>query len=332
MAASTLTLTRDDLRKAVGNMLGLGIDITAWDADFVTRVDMCVDIGCRWVYEPEVLPGEAQVHVWSFMQPKLMAFSLSQPYSTGTVTVVAGVVTGSGTTFPSWAADGEFVVDGISYAVSTRDSATQLTLDDTSVTASAGSLYTLQQVDYTLPELFGGFFGDLYLNQTNNSLGYVLERGSKEELLNLQKSGIADFASQPCRYAVFAKDQTGAADQRYMLTVWPLPDAVYTLTGFYVFNPYRLTSALPYPMGGLPLSECLREAVLAATEVEFKGEAGIHNQLFRAKLQAAVSYDRQMSNPGLLGQNLDYSHQRDSWAKNGPRVIHAGLGNTTYNE
>lgn len=330
MAASTLTLTRDDLRKAVGNLLGMGIDLTAWDSDFATRVDMTVDIGCRWVYEPELIPGEAQVHIWSFMQPKMMAFSLSQPYATGTVTVVAGVVTGSGTTFPSWAADGEFVVDGISYSVSTRDSATQLTLDDTSVTAAAGSVYTLQQVDYTLPELFGGFLGDLYLNQTNNSLGYVLERGSKEELLEMQKSGIADFAAQPCRFAVFAKDQTGDSDQRWMLTVWPLPDAVYTLTGFYKFNPYRLTSALPYPMGGLPLSECLREAVLAAAEVEFKGEAGIHNQLFRAKLQAAVSYDRQVSNPGILGRNEDRSHERAQWEKIGPRVIHAGLGNTNY--
>lgn len=330
MAASTLTLTRDDLRKAIGNMLGQGIDVTAWDADMVTRIDMCVDIGCRWVYEPEVLPNESQVHMWSFMQPKLMSFSLTQPYATGTVTVVNGVVTGSGTTFPSWAADGEFVVNGVSYEVSTRDSATQLTLVDTTVDADAGSSYTLQQVDYTLPELFGGFTGDLYLNNTSTSLGYLLERASKEELLSLQKNCDADFASQPCMFAVFAKDQTGSADQRWMLTVWPLPDAAYTISGFYTFNPYRLTSSLTYPMGGLPLSECLREAVLAAAEVEFMGAAGIHNQLFRARLQAAISYDRQVSNPGLLGQNLDFSNDRAYWAKIGPRVRHVGLGAQTY--
>jgi hypothetical protein len=210
VAASTLTLTRDDLRKAVGNLLGLGIDITSWDSEFATRVDMVVDIGCRWVYEPELIPGDAEVHVWSFMQPKLLSFSLNQPYATGTCTVSSGVVTGDGTVFPSWAADGEFVVGSISYAVASRDSDTQLTLEDTTVSAAAGSSYTLQQVDYTLPDLFGGFHGDLYLNQTNTSLGYILERASKEELLQLQKSGIADFASQPARYAVFAKDQTGA--------------------------------------------------------------------------------------------------------------------------
>jgi hypothetical protein len=332
MAASTLTLTRDDLRKAVGNMLGLGIDITSWDSEFATRVDMVVDIGCRNVYEPELIPGEAQVHVWSFMQPKLFAFQLTQPYATGTVTVASGVVTGSGTVFPSWAADAEFVVDGVSYQVSTRDSDTQLTLVDTSVTATAGSDYTLTQVDYTLPELFGGFCGDLFLNQTTTTIGFVLRRSSKEEILGLQKSGQADFASQPVRYAVFAKDQTGESDQRWMLTVWPYPDAPYTITGYYKWNPYQLTSALPYPMGGLPLSECLRESVLAAAEVEFKGEAGIHNQLFRAKLHSAISADRQMSNPGILGQNLDHSHEIATFFKQGPRVLHIGLGATTYNE
>lgn len=332
MAASTLTLTRDDLRKAVGNMLGQGIDTTEWSSEFSTRVDMCVDIGCRWVYEPELLPGEPQVHIWSFMQPRLYSFALNQPYATGTITVVSGVVTGSGTTFPSWAADGEIVVDGIAYEVDTRDSATQLTLVDTDVDAAAGSAYTLQQVDYVLPELFGGFLGDLYLNQTQNSLGFVLERADKQEMLAWQKSGIADFASQPCRFAIFPKEQTGESDQRWMITVWPFPDAVYTLSGYYTFNPYRLTSSLTYPMGGLPLSECLREAVLAAAEVEFKGEAGVHNQLFRARLQAAISYDRRISNPGLLGQNLDFSNEKAQWSKIGPRVQHLGLGATTYNE
>lgn len=331
MAESTLTLKRDDLLKAVGNMLGRGIDITNWDdADFSTRVNMCVDIGCRWVYEPELLPNEAQVHIWSFMQPKLMSFQLNQAYSAGTITVASGVVTGSGTAFPSWAADGELVVGDVSYSVATRSSGTSLTLDDTTVNAAAGSTYTLQQVDYTLPELFGGIIGDLYLNQTTTAMGWVLRRAPKEVLLENQKSGIADFAAQPCQFAIFAKDQTGASDQRLMLTVWPLPDAPYTLSGFYVINPYQLTSALPYPMGGLPLAECLREAVLASAELEFKGELGVHYQMFQRKMQSAISFDRQMNNPGILGENTDRSHEKRQWAKLGPRVIHVGLGPTTY--
>ena len=237
MAESTLTLKRDDLRKAVGNMLGQGIDITEWDASFSTRVDQCVDIGSRMVYEPEIIPNETQAHIWSFMQPKGMELQLNSPYSTGTITIVAGVVTGAGTNFPAWAASGELVVDGVSYSVATRTSGTVLTLDNTAVTAPAGSTYTLQQIDYQLPELFGGIRGDLYLNQRLNSLGFVLQRADKQQILEWQKSGVADFASQPCRYAVFPQEQTGQTDQRWLISVWPFPDAPYTLSGVYTINP-----------------------------------------------------------------------------------------------
>lgn len=335
MADSTLSLSRNDLLKAAGNMLGRGIDTTAWDdPDFSTRVNMCVDIGCRWVYEPDLLPNEAQVHMWSFMQPKLTSFDLNAPYSTGTVTVTphatGSVVAGAGTSFPAWAGDAEFVVGGVSYTVLSWTSATALKLDDVAVTAAALSTYTLQQIDYVLPDLFGGFRGDLFLDQSSSSLGQVVQRADKKELLGYQKSGIADFAAQPARFAVFTQDQTGAAGQRWLITFWPTADAAYTLSGFYTINPYQLTSALPYPMGGLPLSECLREAVLGAVEIEFMGAAGIHTQMFQRRLQAAISYDRQMSNPGIIGRNLDYSAARRNWLRIGPRVIHCGLGATAY--
>ena len=331
MAESTLSLNRDDLLKAIGNMLGRGIDVSAWnDPDFATRVNACVDIGCRWVYEPDVMPNEAHVHIWSFMQPKLTSFDINAPYSTGTIQVVAGAVTGTGTVFPAWAADAELVVGGVSYSVATRGGNTSLTLDDTSVNAAALSTYSLRQIDYALPDLFGGFRNDLYLDQSSSSQGFILSRADKNDLLSWQKSGIADFAAQPNRYAVFPKDQTGAAGQRWMISFWPTADSAYTLSAFYTINPYQLTSSLPYPMGGLPLSECLREACMAAAELEFKGEAGIHMQLFQRRLQAAISYDRQMSNPGILGQNLDFSAQRRIWRQFGPQVSHVGLGPTAY--
>lgn len=330
MAESTLTLKRDDLRKAVGNLLGHGIDPTAWDADFATRVDMCVDSGCRWVYEPAVLPNENHVHIWSFMQPQMASLQLIAPYSTGTITVVSGVVTGSGTNFPAWAASGDIVVLGQSYTVASRSSGTSLTLDDTSLNVPAGTPYTLQQTSYLLPDLFGGFIGQLFLNQQPNTLGYSMIRTTKDELLGLQRSNIADFAAQPVKYSVYPQDQTGLADQKWLLSVWPMPDAAYTLTGYYIVNPYRLTSSLPYPMGGLPLSECLRSAVLAVAEIEFKGEAGIHNQIYRERLQAAISFDRQRSNPGNLGRNRDRSIEQRMLERRGLRIFHGNLNPTEY--
>lgn len=331
MAESTLSVVRNDLRKALGNMLGAGMDLTAWESDFSTRVDLCIDIGCRNVYEPSILPGEPHAHIWSFMQPRLTSFDINATYSTGTVTIAnGGVVTGSGTTFPSWAAAGELVISGVPYSVATLDSNTKLTLDDTAVTAAAGTKYTLQQVDYVLPDLFGGFRGDLYLGGSSDIIGSVLERCAIQDILNLRNGEVADYKTQPCKFAVFTDDQTGATGQRWLMAIWPTSDAAYTVSGIYTINPYKLTSSLTYPMGGMPLAECLREACLGAAELEFRGEPGIHTAIFGQRLATAISMDRQMSNPGILGQNLDYSAQRRRWRNIGPRVQHLGLGATSY--
>jgi hypothetical protein len=311
--------------------MGQGLDVTSWtDADFSTRVNMVVDIGCRNVYEPMILPGEQHAHIWSFMQPKLTSFDINASYATETITVAAGVVTGAGTSFPNWAADGELTVGGVAYTVATRASSTGLTLDDTGVNVAAPSTYSLQQLDYVLPDLFGGFRGDLYLGGTSNTIGRVLRRCDISEILALRNQGTADFDGEPCQYAVFTADQTGASGQRWLMAIWPTSDAAYTVSGIYTINPYRLTSSLTYPMGGLPLAECLREACLSAAELEFRGEPGIHTAMFGQRLAAAISMDRQMSNPGILGQNLDYSAQRRRWNRMGPRVQHLGLGATAY--
>lgn len=291
---------------------------------------MCVDIGCRNVYEPAILPGEPHAHIWSFMQPKLTSFDINATYSTGTVTIVAGVVTGSGTTFPSWAADGELVISGVPYTVASRGGATSLTLDDTGVTAAAGTSYVLQQVDYQLPDLFGGFRGELYLGGSSGTLGQTLQRCEIHDILRLRNEAVADFTAQPCKYAIFPADQTGTGGQRWLMAIWPTADSVYTLSGIYTINPYQLTSTLTYPMGGLPLAECLREACLAAAELEFDGQPGIHTAMFAQRLATAISYDRQMSNPGIIGQNLDRSAERRRFMRMGPRVMHIGLGDMSY--
>jgi hypothetical protein len=66
-------------------------------------------------------------------------------YYESTVTVVDGVVTLAAGTFPTWAAAGIVQIGANHYTVNTRDSDTQVTLDDTSVAAAAGTAYLLTQ-------------------------------------------------------------------------------------------------------------------------------------------------------------------------------------------
>ena len=117
--------------------------------------------------------------------------------------------------------------------------------------------------------------------------------------------------------------------QKQLLRLWPTANAAYTISGIYTINPYRLTSALPYPMGGLPLSECLREACLAACELEFKGEPGIHMGMFMKRLQSAVSRDRQMNTRGCLG-NMNQGVWGNSQHRRGPNAVHIGLNDQLY--
>jgi hypothetical protein len=80
--------------------------------------------------------------------------TLYAPYETGTVSITSGsaTVTGSGTTFPSWAASAWLYVNNVFLEVSTRDSNTQLTLTETYDAASlSGETYKLFYSEYTKP-------------------------------------------------------------------------------------------------------------------------------------------------------------------------------------
>jgi len=63
-------------------------------------------------------------------------------YSTGTITVVNGVVTLDGGTWPAWVAGGSLVADGSTYYIVTRDSNTQVTLSSSLVNLDAGTTYS----------------------------------------------------------------------------------------------------------------------------------------------------------------------------------------------
>jgi len=69
MAESGLSLTRNDLRNAVGFYAGFGLDYAAYSADQLAITDKIIDIGSRKFYHPPPIPGERTTHTWSFMQP-----------------------------------------------------------------------------------------------------------------------------------------------------------------------------------------------------------------------------------------------------------------------
>lgn len=68
-----------------------------------------------------------------------------ETYSTGTVTIVAGVATLAGGIWPTWASSAAIQIGDLTYGVDVRTSGTAITLEDTSVTAAALTRFVLQQ-------------------------------------------------------------------------------------------------------------------------------------------------------------------------------------------
>lgn len=77
--------------------------------------------------------------------PKTDAMTLwtADEYTTNTITVVDGVVTGATTVFPTWVVGRTLETNGTSYVIASRDSDTQLTLTDLDATVGAGTKYRI---------------------------------------------------------------------------------------------------------------------------------------------------------------------------------------------
>lgn len=306
MAESTLSLSRTDLLQIVGDYLGYGRNHHIWRREPTAQVTRCVQSGERQFYQPFPLPGESSVHVWSFLNQRL-ATTISEPYSTGTITVVAGEVTLADGTWPTWAADGWLVIDGVGYYVATRDSGTVLTLDDATVTAAAGTEYEIQRWQYTLPDDFGAFIEPTLAFAPSDEQQFPVRLTGPGEIYALRQNDDWTTYSQPVMAAVNSLSSDQTTGQRNELLVFPTPTSPGTLIGTYTILPLAITDSAPYPLGGQPHAETLRESCLAVAEVEKTGKFGAHRELFMQRLAASIAYDRKTTTKQYFGKNLDHS-------------------------
>ena len=72
MAESTLSITRTDIRRAIGRYLPIARTPASWlGTDTDTDVNDIIKSGERNFYRPPILPGERMSHTWSFLEPVL---------------------------------------------------------------------------------------------------------------------------------------------------------------------------------------------------------------------------------------------------------------------
>jgi hypothetical protein len=299
---SATQLTLDDT--TVNLASGSSFELHPWSDNELTDIDTAIIRGLRQFYAPPPLPGRKRAHNWSFLR-QLQSLTTTAPYETGTVTVADGVVTLASGTWPSWADEGELVVGGVAYTVDSRDSDSQLTLDDTTVDAAAGSSYSLIRPQQDLPDSYGGFEGPLTYRP--GTTGFHEPIRIMSELDVREQRMRSDTPNRPRFAFIRAKSSDGAGGQRWEIGWSPVPNDAYTLYGRMRVHPNRLTFLKPCPLGGMVHGETILESCLAIAESKLDDTLGNHHQRFMTLLAASIEQDLQNHSPEYLGVNRDYS-------------------------
>lgn len=301
-SSTAMTIEYSQLASEVGEYLGMGRD--TWSDLEQTRINSIIQSGLRQVYYPQQFKAGV-THQWSWMRPEATIVTTAA-YATGTVAIALGVVTLSGGVFPAWADEGEINVGSQIYTVKTRDSDTQVTLDDLSVAISAGKTYSLGRPSYDLPVGFDGSFdGNLHYKTGDNTLWPSIKIVSPE-MIRAKKQTYND-SDRPLCVAVQPKAFSPTTGQEWQITFFPSPNQSWTFYGRYKVRPSMINGTNKYPLGGTAMAEVFLESCLAVAEKRFVEDSKIHQEEFKRLLLQAVDNDADAFSPDFLGYNSDNS-------------------------
>lgn len=279
---SSLAVSNLELQQDVATVIGVDRDPANWVG---TGIDDDVDRVFR--------AGRRKflsLHAWSFLE-QYISISILAPASTGTVTIVNGVVTLAGSTWATNAAGQRLAVADSVYEVDTRDTATQLTLLDTSVNADAGTAYVLYFTRYSLPSNFAAFISPVTLENNREFVDLrelaVLPDFSVRGL----NSRATVLSRRPEAFAITTTpdDETGVTV--YEVLLYPLPDQAYVAR-----SEIRINLGDALAEGGSVMhttfSELYRLCVLSAAESLFNGVAGVYTEQLAQSTPDFIRKDR----------------------------------------
>jgi len=275
----------------VGRYLFGADEGAVYPSDQLTKIEDCIHDGLNRVYA---------AHEWSFFRP-IADVTTTAPYVTGAITIAAGVVTLTGGTFPSWAADGILMVDDRYYAVSSRGSGTQITLNDTSVTVASASSYSLAKPDVDMPAEFDSVSNDSDLAYyPGEDSWYPPVRQRHDSTIRSLEASNPEF-NRPLAYCVRTKTFDPTVGSRKSLAFYPAPDAAYVMRVPMILRPIELDDTNQYPIGGEMLSQVILEACLASAEHNYEEREHVHEKRYQELIVLAIRNDNERSSPTSLG-------------------------------
>jgi hypothetical protein len=284
--STSLNLLNSEVFRAALNAAGIGRTVGNLSAAEEADLRAIVRAGLRRFFFPL---SNGQPYQWRWLE-RFHTISAPDSYTTGTVTISAGVITLAGGTWPSWAANGFMSVDGHIVFVETRTSDTLLATNHTELTVAAGTTYELFQYRFDLPTDFAEWTGAVTYA---NSADYWILAAASETELRLRYSANYNYDARTSHYAV-----TPAQDGTFRLMLWPVPQTSAEIRGVYIMAPQdNLTSDLTTDPGTTvqcppAYADAAMEAILAAAEAYNDDAIGIHEQRFQTAIAAAIAHDR----------------------------------------
>lgn len=319
----------------MGLMAPFNRDTANWTTDMVADMLLCLRGGLRKVYYSAVLnPGDTP-HQWSFLRPST-TLTTNAKYSTGTITVVDGVVALSGGTFPTWATYGWLAYGGRYYEVATRNSGTVLTLTNvgTANDSAAGTTYELLQYKIAMPSDFESLDGPIYWHPDESLSNIPLERRSDNYLRMLyQDSNTDTWEQEPKFFALQPASVATTAAQTWLMSIWPTASTVMHFTFRYNVQMSDLDSTNTTPPGGAQHSELILEACLSEVELKYNDAPGPHTEKYFGLLASSIKLDRQIADADTVGvvpiKSPDYPSRRISVTDPGYAVM-AGYSQSDF--
>lgn len=297
-AASTMAVSYFTLLERVGHKL-VG-KRTNFSSDETMDIEQCIQDGLNDVYT---------AHDWSFFKP-IEDISTTAPYTTGTIAATDGVVTLTGGTFPSWAADGLLKAADSYYAIASRDGDTQITLENTSVDIDAGTTYELGRPEIPLSASFEAISNDSDLTYypEQNELYPPIRMRHDQAIRKWQQND--PYFDRPQFYSVRTVEFDPTVGSRKRLAFYPTPDAIYVVRCPMILRPTMIDSTNIYPVGGETLAAVITVACLAAVERNFDDQEDVHTRQFAQLLPLAIRDDQERSSPTSLGPDAPRNQQR----------------------
>lgn len=318
MAEPTLSLTTDVLRDeiAIARFGGdhpsdAGAAYDALDAGEKERVDRLLSRALRRFNNP-TLPGGKR-YEWSFLSP-WSSLVVNAAYSTGTVEydhtggASERLVTLTDGTWPSWFTGTAITrtrirIDGIDYAVATKEDATTLTLDESNnpgEDVDSGTSYSLHQDNYQLDSDVGLIFSPITFKQADNATWTCRKTTPHHiEILRMGRHNVEQETPRLFATRKIARNETTGTAQDIIF--WPSISSEATVLFQYRVRPDSLSTDNGYPYGASDHSETILQACLAAVEEDF-GERGVHSAAYTELLLASVELDARSHRPMSYGK------------------------------